>query len=170
MKTTQYRLLSLTCASLLWGMSLTLLPLERAIPSHGVAAAAVRWTDLGNGALKDASTGLEWTQEDNGGDIDWNEAKASCDQRRKGWRLPSLQQLKSIFDPTEPGVRCAEAQCKLSSQFHLTGTWFWSATQVGADSTDGNELAWGMLMVNGAQTQAVRDASYGSRTLCVRRP
>jgi hypothetical protein len=151
-------------------MSLTLLPVGRVIASRGVVTGAARWTDLGNGVLRDQSTTLEWTQEDNGTDIDWNDSKTSCSDRGKGWRLPSLQELKSIFDPTEPGVRCAETQCKVSSQFHLTGPWFWSATQVGADSTDGNELAWGVLLVNGAQTQAVRDASYGSRTLCVREP
>jgi hypothetical protein len=146
-----------------------------ALPAHRATAVSRdevngegRWTDLGNGVLKDARTGLEWTKNDNGGDIDWNEAKSYCDGRRTGWRLPSLQELKAIFDPTARGARCAEALCQISSQFNLSGSWFWSATQVGRDATDGSELAWGVLMVNGAQTETVRDASYGSRTLCVR--
>jgi len=129
-----------------------------------------RWKNLGNGVLKDERTKLEWLQDDNGDDIDWNEARSYCDGRHNGWRLPSLQELKSIYDERESGVQCAQAYCKVSLQFHLTGTWFWSATQVGKDSTDGIELAWGVLMANGAQTQTVRDASYGSRVLCVRDP
>jgi Protein of unknown function (DUF1566) len=161
MITTRYRLLPLlSAASLLCGAVVTI--------SRGVALGDARWTNLGNGILRDASTGLEWTSDDNGSDVDWNDAKTYCDGRRKGWRLPSLQELKAIFDPAERGSRCAQTLCKVSSQFNLTDTWFWSATQVGNDSTDGSELAWGVLMVNGAQTQAVRDASFGSRTLCVR--
>jgi Protein of unknown function (DUF1566) len=128
-----------------------------------------RWTTLGNGVLRDERTKLEWSQDDNGDAIDWNGAKSYCDRKRNGWVLPSLQELKSIYDEHEPGVRCGQTNCKVSSQFHLTGAWFWSATQVGKDSTDGIELAWGVLMANGAETQTVRDSSYGSRVLCMRR-
>jgi hypothetical protein len=156
-------------ASLLCCAVVTVLPAQRAVAaSHDEVHGESRWTDLGNGVLRDGRTALEWTKDDNGGDIDWNGAKSYCDGRRRGWRLPSLQELKAIFDPTDRGARCAQALCKVSSQFNLTGAWFWSATQVGPDATDGSELAWGVLMVNGAQTQTVRDASYGSRTLCVR--
>jgi Protein of unknown function (DUF1566) len=129
-----------------------------------------RWENLGNGVLKDTRTKLEWLQDDNGDDIDWNDAKSYCDRRHSGWRLPSLPELKTIYGEREGGVRCAQAICKVSSEFHLTGSWFWSATQVGKDSTDGIELAWGVLLANGAQTQTVRDASYGSRVLCVLGP
>jgi hypothetical protein len=128
-----------------------------------------RWTILGNGVLKDERTKLEWSRDDNGGDIDWNGAKSYCDGKHNGWVLPSLQELKAIYDEHELGVPCGQTNCKVSSQFHLTGAWFWSATQVGKDSTDGIELAWGVLMANGAQTQTVRDSSYGSRVLCMRR-
>lgn len=127
-----------------------------------------RWEHPGNGILKDTLTQLEWSQDDNGDDIDWHDAKSYCDGKHNGWRLPSLQELESIYDKHERGVPCAHAICKVTSQFHLTGAWFWSATQVGKDSTDGIELAWGVVMVNGAPTQNVREASYGSRALCVR--
>jgi hypothetical protein len=120
--------------------------------------------------VKDARTRQEWLQDDNGEDVDWNSAHSYCERRDHGWRLPRLPELKSLYDEHALGVRCAQALCRVSSQFHLTGTWFWSATQVGKDSTDGIELAWGVLLVNGAPTQAVRDASYGSRVLCVRDP
>ena len=156
-------------ASLLCCAMVIVLPAHRAsADSHDEVSGEGRWADLGNAVLKDGRNGLEWTKNDNGADVDWNEAKSYCDGLRSGWRLPSLQELKAIFVPTAGGARCAEALCKVSSQFILTGAWFWSATQVGPDATDGSELAWGVLMVNGAQTETVRDASYGSRTLCVR--
>lgn len=156
---------------LLWCSVVSLLSLPSAVADSSDAVGGEdRWKNLDNGILKDARTKLEWLQDDNGDDIDWNGAKSYCEGRHHGWRLPSLQELKSIYDEHERGVRCAQAICKVSSQFHLTGTWFWSATQVGKDSTDGIELAWGVLMANGAPTQTVRDASYGSRVLCVRDP
>jgi hypothetical protein len=129
-----------------------------------------RWTILGNGVLADGRTKLQWLKNDNGDDIDWNDAKSYCEGQPGAWRLPSLAELKTVYDAHERGVKCAETTCQVSSNFHITGTWFWSATQVGKDATDGIELAWGVLMTNGASTQAVRDASYGSRALCVRDP
>jgi formylglycine-generating enzyme required for sulfatase activity len=123
---------------------------------------------MGNDILQDGRTGLHWTRVDNGVDIDWNDAGSYCTGKGKGWRLPSIEELWAIYDEAGAGARCAQAVCKVSPQFNLTGNWFWSATQVGKDSTDGIELAWGLLMVNGARTQSVRDASYGSRALCVR--
>jgi hypothetical protein len=158
-----------------WAIPLLLYPLvgmvfvpDAIAASSGPIGGSYRWTNLGNGVLRDERTKLEWLQYDNGDDIDWNAAKSYCDGRHSGWRLPSLQELKPIYDEHESAVRCGQANCKVSSEFHLTGSWFWSATQVGKDSTDGIELAWGVLMANGAQTQTVRDASYGSRVLCVR--
>jgi hypothetical protein len=148
-------------------IGLLLLQIEIADATES-AAIQGRWKNLGTGVLKETQTRQEWLQQDNGGDIDWDGARIYCERRHQGWRLPRLSELKSIYDEREPGVRCAQSICRVSSQFRLTGTWYWSATQVGKDSSDGIELAWGVLMVNGAQTQTVREASYGSRALCVR--
>jgi Protein of unknown function (DUF1566) len=156
---------------LLWACMVSLLTLRSAV---AYASDAVgddnRWKNLGNGALRDLLTKQEWLQEDNGDDIDWSSARSYCEGRHRGWRLPRLSELKAIYDEHAPGVRCAQTMCRVPPPFRLTGTWFWSATQVGKDSTDGIELAWGVLMTNGVPTQAVRDASYGSRVLCVRDP
>jgi Protein of unknown function (DUF1566) len=157
--------------SILWLSWFIAHPVQSAAPELSDTAGSLGgWKNLGSGIIRDERTKLEWSQDDNGDDIDWNKAKSNCEGRHDHWRLPSLQELKSIYDEHARGVRCAQTICKVSSQFHLTGSWFWSATQVGKDSTDGIELAWGVLMANGAQTQTVRDASYGSRVLCVRGP
>ncbi len=129
-----------------------------------------RWKDVCNGVLADGRTGLQWTRNDNGGELDWNDADSYCNGKRNGWRLPSLEELTALYDEAAGGTGCVQALCKVSSKFNLTGSWFWSATQVGKDATDGAELAWGVLLVNGARTQTVREAAYGTRALCVRRP
>ena len=129
---------------------------------------AGRWTDLGDGILKDGSTGLEWTQRDNGREIDWNQAARYCSGKQKGWRLPTLSELLAIYDGGVSGIVCGHALCHLSPQFDLSGEWFWSATPVGIDGSDGPELNWGVLMVNGAKTPSVRELAYGARALCVR--
>jgi hypothetical protein len=158
-----------------WGISLLCFSAMSLLSALGAVARASdavegvdRWKNLDIGILRDTRTKLEWLQEDNGDDIDWNVAKSYCEGKHHGWRLPTLQELKSIYDDRERGVPCGQAVCKVSSRFHLTAAWFWSATQVGQDSSDGIELAWGVLLANGAQTQTVRDASFGSRVLCTR--
>jgi hypothetical protein len=147
------------------------------LPAHSALASPpadmrgeARWTDLGGGVLKDESTGLQWTRDDNGHDINWIEANSLCAGKGKGWRLPSADELTAIYDLSQSGTMCAQALCKVPSKFNLTGTWFWSATQKAKDATDGDELAWGVLLVNGARTPSVRESAYRSRALCTRRP
>ena len=52
----------------------------------------------------DPRTGLMWTREDNGSDVDWTQANAYCSKLRvagyKGWRLPTLEELQGIHDPS----------------------------------------------------------------------
>jgi hypothetical protein len=157
--------------SLPWYFTISMVCLHICVAAAGDAVGSQeRWKSLGNGVLEDGRTKLQWSQDDNGGEIDWNQARSFCEGRHAGWRLPSLRELKALYDEHEQGAKCGQTVCHLSSQFHVTGTWFWSATQVGRDATDGIELAWGVLMTTGAQTQTVRDASYGSRALCVRNP
>ena len=129
-----------------------------------------RWKDRGDDVLIDQKTRLEWSRLDNGREIDWHEAKRYCDGKHDGWRLPDLTELMAIYDSSVSGTVCLRALCHLSAYFDLTGEWFWSATPVGADGSDGSELTWGVLMVNGAKTGSVREASYGARALCVRNP
>jgi len=52
----------------------------------------------------DPVTGLKWTRADNGADIGWNEAVDYCKTLNLGgksdWRLPEIDELKSLFDPS----------------------------------------------------------------------
>lgn len=52
----------------------------------------------------DPATGLMWAKKDNGSDLDWNQATAYCSKSRlagfDNWRLPSLEELQGIYDPS----------------------------------------------------------------------
>jgi len=129
---------------------------------------APRWQQSSPGVLGDTATGLQWTQQDNGRDVTWSEAVSHCEARGAGWRLPTLPELKAIYEPAAQLRPCGADLCKISSRFRLSAGWLWSATQVGPDGSDGMELAWGVVMANGVPTPTVREAGYGSRALCVR--
>ena len=133
-----------------------------------------RWVTAKKGVIEDTRTGLQWMTADNGADINWNDAKSFCISKRFRWRLPTLQELLSIY-AAAPGagagtdrVACGQATCHTYVEFRLSGSWFWSSTPVGKDAYDGIELAWGVQLVNGARTQSVMDLGDGSRALCVR--
>jgi len=130
---------------------------------------APRWIPLDDATLLDSQSQLEWTRSDNGRDVDWHRAGRFCGGLPGKWRLPTEEELISIYENTKaPGARCGNAVCGVPGSFQLTGQWFWSADSVGSDGSDGNELAWGLLMVNGARTKTVKEAGDGSRALCVR--
>jgi hypothetical protein len=130
------------------------------------------WTDLGDDVLVHKKTQLQWTKKDSGRDIDWQDAKSYCAEKPAGWRLPSVEELAALYEEAERwryATPCGDAvACKASPLFHLTGAWFWSNAPVGNDSADSLELAWGVLLVNGRRTKALKEFPFGSRALCVR--
>ncbi|MFW5640102.1 MAG: DUF1566 domain-containing protein [Thermodesulfobacteriota bacterium] len=58
--------------------------------------------DNNNGTVSDPKTGLMWAAEDNGFDINWDDAKAYCESFRGGghrdWRMPKTNELKQLFE------------------------------------------------------------------------
>jgi hypothetical protein len=78
---------------------------------------------------------LQWTQSDNGKNIDWNNAKAYCSALKLaggGWRLPSGDELDSVrSDKWEIHVPCGnaghpDAHCMVVLDLKLTAQEFWS--------------------------------------------
>nr|MBF0222012.1 DUF1566 domain-containing protein [Desulfobulbaceae bacterium] len=65
---------------------------------------AGRFVKNADNTVIDSTTGLMWATTDNGIDTDWNTAKAYCENYSVGnysdWRLPTLKELGTIFDPT----------------------------------------------------------------------
>jgi len=83
-----------------------------------------RFTAAG-GTVIDHSTGLMWAATDNGADINWDEAKAFCENFKGGghsdWRLPTLAELDTLFDWN------SESRFKTFQPITLTGCCPWTS-------------------------------------------
>jgi polyisoprenoid-binding protein YceI len=129
-----------------------------------------RWALLDESTVLDTKTGLAWSRNDNGHDVTWPQAAKLCADRPGRWRMPHIEELANIYDAT--GTQRApcggKSMCGVSTLFGLTAEWVWSADAVGKDGSDGDELAWGLLFVNGTRSKSVQYAADRSRALCVR--
>ena len=61
-----------------------------------------RFELLEKGVVLDNKTGFMWATEDNGKDINWNDAKAYCENYKGGgftdWQMPDQAQLGTLYD------------------------------------------------------------------------
>jgi len=132
------------------------------------------WKDLGNAVLMQEQTQLRWTKSDNGQDVSWDDAKALCAKIGAGWRLPQVEELSKLYADAQlkgDSATCGNATCKAPPLFTLSGNWYWSETEVNKDpSSRGHILAWGVLLINGRQTQTFKFMPHGARALCVQAP
>jgi hypothetical protein len=148
---------------------------ERA-EAQRVAARLAAWTDAGGGVLLDKQTGLQWTQFDNGKDIDQPQAIKYCEQlalQGGKWRLPNEDELVALYVFTEDDdqrVPCGgrDNMCFASRLFHLTGNLFWSATSESATKAFHMELDDGPG--NDHRVAWHPGNSRYHRALCVRQP
>ena len=63
--------------------------------------------DFGGTAVLDRETGLVWERApENAFQMDWGQAQSQCNLKnvggRRGWRLPAIQELASLVDPSVP--------------------------------------------------------------------
>jgi hypothetical protein len=101
-----------------------------------------RFLSYDDGTVLDTSTGLMWAARDNGASTTWQEAKEYCEKYNAGgytdWRLPTVTELKSLYDGKEPGYRpeCAVYDWKvyLTDKIRLTGASPWAAGDHGAEA------------------------------------
>ena len=119
------------------------------------------WTDPG--------TGLTWTKNDNGSDVNWNQASAYCANLRlggnSGWRLPTIDELQRIYDPSiSITMPCGNGD---SCIFHVKGYlklsgWHWSSF--------GGRCFWGGVGLRlqwwGAELRPFRHQRQRSCALC----
>jgi hypothetical protein len=102
-------------------------------------------TDFDGHAVLDKETGLVWERSPSQTGVDWSEAQVHCNElsvaNRLGWRLPTLQELASLADPTQtfPALPAGHPFSQV-----LTGS-YWSGTTLGSDTT----FAWVVRFLQG---------------------
>jgi hypothetical protein len=111
---------------------------------------------LGGNAVLDKETGLVWERSPSSTMTNWSTAVRVCTGQslgnRKGWRLPTIQELASLVDPTQSGPALPAGHPFLNVNLGSSG--YWSAT------TDATNLgfAWGVEFntgdIFGGQTKA----------------
>lgn len=115
--------------------------------------------DLGDGRLQDTRTQLIWTQSDNGVNYNWEEAKSWCEGQ--GMRLPSLDQLETIYlRTTGERVACGDFRCSISPMFKLSSYRLWSSNRSGRN-------AQSFYFNDGAKLADPVDNDTDGRVLCV---
>ena len=109
-----------------------------------------------------------WTIDDNGEDIDWNDARDYCDNMGLGqfadWRLANEEQLRNLHDPDAgylPHDAFEESPVFIKSPIQLTGYGVWSSTSEGASY---------FVFYYGGDDQNLRPGALGKTALCVRKP
>jgi len=107
----------------------------------------------------DPKTKLMWTKKDNGVHVNWFSASEYAERLRLGgyedWRLPTVAELESLYDPKDPG------EFKVKPPVQLTNRFVWGVKQEGTGSASSFDFGYGMGRL------AYLDDSY-LRVLCVR--
>jgi len=94
-----------------------------------------------NEAVFDQKTGLVWEKSAKSSYSNWSGAHQRCDNlalgNRKEWRLPTLEELASLVDPSVPSPG---PTLPAGHPFNAMSTFYWSAT---TDARN-NANAWGV--------------------------
>src|SRR5262249_1977794 len=100
---------------------------------------------FGGAAVLDKETGRVWEQSPSTTDIHWFEALRHCYQLevggRKGWRLPTIEELASLVDTSQPAPTLPAGNPFSNVQSDS----YWSATTVADDTA----RAWVVSFANG---------------------
>jgi hypothetical protein len=148
-------ILGLLALGLLAGVALTAGPAQ-AVDAVGPYYAEPSWdqkkaaanrfvvlTNWNSAAVLDKETGLVWEKAPTGTGP-WLQALGQCIVKnvggRKGWRLPSIQELASLVDATQ-----VSPALPLGHPFTVLSAVYWSATTIAEDPT----LAWVVNVGNG---------------------
>ena len=121
-------------------------------------------SNFNNEAVLDKETGLVWEQSPDTGTQTWFNALIHCYQRtvggRKGWRLPTIEELASLMDPNNPG---GNPDLPPGHPFsNVQSSDYWSATTVASNAS----LAWPVNLDTGLVIN--NDKTNTSFVWCVR--
>jgi len=96
-------------------------------------------SNWGSAAVLDRETGLVWEKSPSTSTFSWLNGQSHCNEltvgNRKGWRLPTIQELASLVDPTQYNPALPSGHPFLSVQSD-----YWSSTTSASNTSD----AWGV--------------------------
>jgi hypothetical protein len=141
------------------------LDLAEQIVAKSCAGKPATFADLGGGMLRHCVSKHDWTQADNGSDIDWEKAQAACIAKGASWAIPAADELSELIDRSgKSNVPCGGAfVCNVSTHFKLTAPTFWAREQ----TVPGHRLIVSLIL--GGQHPSLVETERGYRTLCIRR-
>jgi hypothetical protein len=97
-----------------------------------------RYIDNGNGTISDARSGLMWGKLDSYADLgkclDWNSStsyvKGFAAGGHSDWRLPTIAELKGIYEESKTNKDFSDNLIHLDSIFAIGGAfWYWTSEQ-----------------------------------------
>ena len=134
-------------------------------------------SNMNSDAVLDRETGLVWTRAPNTTRVTYAQASAACLRRttgnRAGWRLPTVNELASLFDPAAPPLPAGHPFTGIPPATSVT-TFFWSTTPEFLSPTLHHLVGYGInfsgvlsleLATSGNTGQ---DSSNGQNYWCVR--
>jgi hypothetical protein len=108
--------------------------------SKGKPSRDGRYLDHGNGTVTDFRTELMWTQKDSYADLkkclNWYKSEKYVSKLKTGgytdWRMPTVEELKTIFERNKTIKNYRGAPSRLDSIFSANGAWwYWTSITVG---------------------------------------
>jgi hypothetical protein len=136
-------------------------------PSSAQAPGVARFVVSGEGSVRDTQTGLEWTSDDRGVDLQWHDAEAYCANLAIGgqadWRLPGIEELRALYDENASQPCGRDRTCSLDPAIELTAPYVWTGTENAPHRRVYLDFRLGTSLAPVLKPGLVR------RTLCVRR-
>ena len=101
-------------------------------------------TNMNSEAVLDRETGLVWEKAPSTSISSWVNAQTNCIRLslggRKGWRLPSIQDLASLIDPTQFNLALPSGHPFITAP--PQSSIYWSATTTARDTTNAYIVAF----------------------------
>jgi len=124
-----------------------------------------RFTQDGDGIVREIPARLEWTARDNGSELNWHAAERYCDgltrAGRSDWRLPKIEELAALYD-AEANSRCGDATCHIAAPIELTSPYQWSGSARATNRRVYFDFAYGTRLAPRIRPDLTR------RVVCVR--
>jgi len=131
----------------------------------GEKARDSRFIAYDNGTVLDTQTNLMWAAKDNGGNINWADAKSYCENYRGGgytdWRMPTQDELAGLYDTAKTYRSDCDSNLHLTELIRLTCNAPWA-------SETGSSTAAGFVFSIGVRSGFPQSIDYDLRALPVR--